>query len=283
MTSIISLAVVNYEIVSLLSINEINKQKVTQMSYEGSGAESPMVNSSMSGASVGVTFIHGSEERQREALQGELEGPNRPIGRSPSTPSDDVGGYEQETAEVKSVEQRLDKMTERALLLHLKAQGMPDVGINTLQTMGFTGRKWVDYIGVDPTGARDALREELGMESGLRIQNILSERIKVNESIQREERQLEENREEERQLRLMNASLSTPLMEQSRDSEATSPGKTSAEQEVDRIRADLCPKIGNYTQVDGFLTSIQLEVLKVEISGWWRHTIQTLLMLSVKL
>ena len=158
------------------------------MSYEGSGAESPMVNSSMSGTSVGVTFIHGSEERQREALQGELEGPNRPIGRSPSTPSDDVGGYEQETAEVKSVEQRLDKMTERALLLHLKAQGMPDVGINTLQTMGFTGRKWVDYIGVDPTGARDALREELGMESGLRIQIILSEGIKVNESIQREER-----------------------------------------------------------------------------------------------
>ena len=84
------------------------------------------------------------------------------------------------------------------------------------------------------------------MESGLRIQIILSEGIKVNESIQREERQLEENREEERQLRLMNASVSTPLMEQSRDPEATSPGKTSAKQEVDRIRADLCPKIGNY-------------------------------------
>ena len=132
-----------------------------------------MVNSSMSGTSVGVTFIHGSEERQREALQGELEGPNRPIGRSPSTPrrrSDDVGGYEQETAEVKSVEQRLDKMTERALLLHLKAQGMPDVGINTLRTMGFTGRKWVDYIGVNLTGARDALREELGMH-GVRTED----------------------------------------------------------------------------------------------------------------
>ena len=132
------------------------------MSYEGSGAESPMVNSSMSGTSVGVTFI---QEQQRDALQSEFEGPNRPIGRSPSTPSDDVGGYEQETAEVKGVEQRLDKMTERALLLHLKAKGMPNVGINTLQTMGVIGRKWVDYIGVDPTGARDALREELGMES----------------------------------------------------------------------------------------------------------------------
>ena len=106
------------------------------------------------------------------------------------------------------------------------------------------------------------------MESGLWIQIILSEGIKVNELIQREERQSEENREEERQLRLMNASLSTPTMDQSRDLEATSPGKTSAEQEVDRIRADLCPKIGIYAQVDGFPTSIQLKVLKVEISGW---------------
>ena len=79
-------------------------------------------------------------------------------------------------------------MTELALLLRLKDQSMPNVGITTLQPMGFTGQKWVDYMGVDPTGARDALREGLGMESGLRIQIILSAGTKANESIQREER-----------------------------------------------------------------------------------------------
>ena len=235
---------------------------------QGQGAESPTAMS-MSETSVGVTFIHGSDERERDALSRELEEEsNRPNGRSPSTPSDDVGEYDHETNEAEGSVKRLDKMNGRALLLHLRAQGMPDVGIDTLQSMEFNGRKWVDYIGVDPTGARDALREELGMESGLRIQIILSEGIKVNELIQREERQSEEDREEQRQLRLMNVTLSTPTKEGSRDSAATSPEKTSAEVEVDRIRADLCPKIGIYAQVDGFPTSIQLKVLKVEISGW---------------
>ena len=67
---------------------------------------------------------------------------------------------------------------------------------------------------------------------------------------------------------LMNASLTTSQLEGSKDPEATSPERSSAEREIDRFRADLCPKIPVYAQVDGFPTPIQLEVLKIEITGW---------------
>jgi hypothetical protein len=86
--------------------------------------ETPMASLSMSGASVGVTFIHGSEERERDALPGGSEGPSRPTGRSTSTPSDEVGGYDHGPNEAEGFIERLDKMDGRALLLHLKAQGI---------------------------------------------------------------------------------------------------------------------------------------------------------------
>ena len=78
----------------------------------------------MSRASIGVTFIHGSEERERDVLSGGLKGPSRTTGRTPSTLSDDVRGYDHGTNEAEGLVERLDKMNGRALLLHLKAQGI---------------------------------------------------------------------------------------------------------------------------------------------------------------
>jgi hypothetical protein len=121
-----------------------------------------------------------------------------------------------------------------------------------MQTLEFAERTWVEYNATDATGARNSLRQELGMESGLRMQIILTEAIKVNQSIEREERRAEEDRKEHRQMGLMNASLSTSPIEGSRDSEATSPEKPSAERGIDRFRVDLCPKIPIYAQVDEF-------------------------------
>ena len=224
--------------------------------------------STMSGTSDSVTYNHGSEEREREPLPNGFEESDGSGDARPSIHVDEFDGYNNLTKVADGHEGRPGNMTEEALLLYFTKRGMPEAGLNMVQNVKMNGKTWVEYVAIDPTTARQTLIDELGMAGGFMVQLLLTEALQAHASTERDTLLEGEKRDEERQLRLMNSTLSTPSTGDSRESNDQDKGKISAERTVALIRADLCPKIGNYAAVDGFPTSIQLKVLKVELSGW---------------